>query len=407
MNNSIERLKYNLEKAEWELGGYVWDVKSLYAHFERLTDQRSARGIRYVLADMMSMVTLAKLGGEDEPHGMAQWLRERTDQIVEALGLRRSSMPHETTITRVMGKGVDVEELEGVMQAYYDDQVQSGQSVLISIDGKTLRGTIPKGQTQGVHLLAAYLPEEGLVLMEVEVESKENEIVAAPKLLRAIDLRGKVVVGDAMHTQRALSIQIVEQGGDYLWIAKGNQPETQDAIAHLFEPQSCPPATSPIPTDFQSVTTHSYGHGRWERRTLTTSAMLKDYLDWPYVQQVFKLDYQAVDPNTGQVLQETSYGLTSLAPDQADPTRLLALKRGYWAIENKLHYRKDVSFNEDRCRLKTGKAARTMAIINNLALALIDRLDFNSVPDARRRFAAKPDQALSLFFQPFANLTLQ
>ena len=135
--------------------------------------------------------------------------------------------------------------------------------------------------------------------------------------------------------------------------------------------------------------------------------MLKDYLDWPYVEQVFKLDYRALDPNTGEVQLETVYGLTSLSPDQADPARLLELKRSYWAIENKLHYRRDVSFNEDRCRLKTGKAARTMAIINNLALALIDRLDFNSVPDARRRFAAKPDQALSLFFQPFADLTLQ
>lgn len=407
MNDSLERLKYNLGKGDWEIGGDVWNVSSLYAHYERLTDQRSARGIRYVLADMMSKVTLAKLGGEDEPHGMAQWLCERADQIVEALGLSRPSMPHETTITRVMGKGVDVAELEEVMQAYYDDQVQSGQGVLISIDGKTLRGTIPKGQTQGVHLLAAYVLEEGLVLMQVEVESKENEIVAAPKLLKAVDLRGKVVVGDAMHTQRALSIQIVEQGGDYLWIAKGNQPETQEAIAHLFEPQSCPPATSPIPTDFQTVTTHSYGHGRWERRPLTSSAMLKDYLDWPYLEQVFKLDYRALDPNTGEIHQETVYGLTSLSPDQADPVRLLELKRGYWAIENKLHYRRDVSFNEDRCRLKTGHAARTMAIINNLALALIDRLDFNSVPDARRRFAAKPDQALSLLFQPFSELTLQ
>jgi len=407
MNNSIERLSDKLEKEMRAVGAYVWDISSLYAHFERLTDLRAARGIRYQLADMLSMITLAKLGGEDEPHGMAQWLSERAEQIVSELGLTRPTMPHETTITRVMGKGVDTEELEKVLQGYFDDQVQSGQSVLISIDGKTMRGTIPKGKSQGVHLLAAYLPQEGIVLMQVEVESKENEIVAAPKLLKSLDLRGKVVVGDAMQTQRALSIQIVDQGGDYLWLVKGNQPETQEAIAYLFEPQSCPPATSPIPTDFQTITTYSYGHGRQERRTLTTSAMLKDYLDWPYLEQVFKLDYRAVDFNTGEVQQETVYGLTSLSPHQADPARLLELKRGYWAIENKLHYRRDVSLNEDRCRLKTGHAPRTMAIINNLALALIDRLDFNSVPDARRRFAAKPQQALSLLFQPFSLLTLQ
>ena len=407
MNNSLDRLSDKLEQEMRTVGAYVWDINSLYAHFEGVSDLRAARGIRYDLADMLSLITLAKLGGEDEPHGMAVWLAERGSQLVAELGLARPSMPHETTITRVMGQGVDAEELEQVLQEYFDDQVQSGQSVLISIDGKTMRGTIPKGHSQGVHLLAAYLPQEGIVLMQVEVEDKENEIVAAPKLLQALDLRGKVVVGDAMQTQRALSIQIVDQGGDYLWLVKGNQPETQAAIAHLFEPQVCSPATSPIPTDFQTITRHSYGHGRQERRTLTASAMLKDYLDWPYLEQVFKLDYRAVDQTTGQVHQETVYGLTSLSPDQADPARLLDLKRGYWAIENKLHYRRDVALNEDRCRLRTGHAARTMATINNLALALIDRLDFNSVPDARRRFAAKPEQALSLLFQPFTQLTLQ
>lgn len=396
------------------VGSYVWDLSGLYAHFEQVQDLRKARGIRYRLADLLSLILLAKLGGEDEPHGMAQWLVERAGQLVEALGLPRSTMPHESRLSRVMSKGVEAADLDKILQAYLDDQVQSSQAVLVSIDGKTIRGTIPKGQSQGgVHLLAAYVPEEGVVLLQVAVEDKENEIVAAPILLKALDWRGKVVVGDAIRnypcgvqTQRQLSIQIVEQGGDYLWVAKGNQPEPQAAIAHLFEPQPCAPATSPLPTDFRTVTTYSYGHGRFEKRTLTSSAMLKDYLDWPHLEQVFKLEYKAVKLKTGEVHEQIIYGLTSLSPTEADPARLLALKRGYWGIENKLHYRRDVSLNEDRCRLKSRPAARLMAIFNNLALALIDRLDFNSVPDARRRFAAKPEQAVSLLFQPFHELTL-
>lgn len=92
------------------------------------------------------------------------------------------------------------------------------QSVLITIDGKVLRGTIPAGGTQGGHLLAAYLPEEGVVLAQVEVDSKEkeNEIKAAPKLLQQLDLRGRVVSGDVMFAQRKLSVQIMARGGDYL-----------------------------------------------------------------------------------------------------------------------------------------------------------------------------------------------
>ena len=114
---------------------------------------------------------------------------------------------------------------------------------------------------------------------------------------------------------------------------------------------------------------------------------------------MFKLDYRAVNLKTGQVQSETQYGLTSLSTAEAGPERLLALKRHYWGIENRLHYRRDVSLNEDRCRLRTGHAARTMAILNNLVLALLDRLDFQTVPDARRRFSAKPLEALKLLFQ--------
>ena len=399
MKYSTERIRFNWELQEFMLGEFVFEVNSLYAHLEQLNDQRDPRGVRYQLADALTMIILAKLGGEDEAHGISQWLQDRAEQLVEALQLKRSSMPHETTLSRIMGEAVDEVELNQQLQRYFDGQAQLSQEVVIAIDGKTMRGTIPTGQSQGVHLLAAYLPSEGLVLMQVEVESKENEIVAAPRLLKSLDLRQKVVIGDAIHTQRALSIEIIDQGGHYIWIAKDNQAQLKADIEHLFAPQQCPPATSPLPTDFQTVTTHDYGHGRYETRTLTTSSMLKDYLDWPFLQQVFKLEYQALELTTGKVMAETHYGLTSLSAKQADPEQLLQLKRHYWGIENRLHYRRDVCLNEDRCRLRRGHAAQTMAIINNLVLALIDRLDFNSVPDARRRFAAHPLEALKLFFQ--------
>ena len=132
---------------------------------------------------------------------------------------------------------------------------------------------------------------------------------------------------------------------------------------------------------------------------LTSSAMLKDFVDWPHLEQVFKLEYQSRNLKTGQTQTEIHYGLTSLPASEADPDRLLGLKRHYWAIENKLHYRRDVSLNEDRCRLRRGHAPRTMAILNNLVLAIIDRLNFKTVPDARRRFSAKPLEALHLLFQ--------
>lgn len=101
----------------------------------------------------------------------------------------------------------------------------------MALDGKTLRGTMGHGQTQGVHLLAACLPGEGAVLMQVAVDRKENEIAAAPRLLSGLDFRGKVVTGDALLSQRPLSTQIVKADGDYLWKIKYNQHSTYRAQA--------------------------------------------------------------------------------------------------------------------------------------------------------------------------------
>ena len=395
-------MKYNRSREEYKVelepiaGQMVFDVSSLYAHFKRLTDQRKARGIRYQLADGLTLITLAKLGGEDGPTGMAEWLALRAEHLVTALGLERASMPHRLTISRLLGQTVVVEEFEQVLRRYFDGQAQLSQAVVIAIDGKTLRGTIAVGQTQGLHLLAAYLPEEGLVLLEVEVETTENEIVAAPRLLRQLDLRGKVITGDARQTQRHLSIEIVSAGGDYLWLAKDNQPDLHQSIAHLFEPEPVSPGFAPTPTDFQTAVTLNKGHGRLEQRRLTSSAMLKDYLDWPYLQQVFKLERRFTNLQTGIVSTEIQYGLTSLTPTQAAPDRLLALQRTHWGIENGLHYRRDVTLKEDRCRLKIGHAARTMATLNNLVLALILRQGYHYLPQARRRYAARPLEALQL-----------
>ena len=183
MNCNTSRVEYSRELQEFMLGEYVFDLNGLYAYLEQLTDGRDPRGVRYHLADAMSLIILAKLGGEDEPRGIADWLKHRRELLVNALNLPRSSMPHAITISRILGQAVEPEELEQVLHRYFDGQAQLSQEVVIAIDGKTLRGTIPTGETQGLHLLAAYLPDEGLVLMQVEVDSQENEIVAAPRLL--------------------------------------------------------------------------------------------------------------------------------------------------------------------------------------------------------------------------------
>jgi len=375
--------------------GFVVELDSLFAALATLRDRRDARGIRYALMTALVFLVLAKICGEDHLRGIAQWVALRKEALAEALGLAKVQAPHATTYSRILNKALEIEELEGVVRRFFEEQPQQGQSVLINLDGKTMRATIAAGKTKGIHLLAAYLPQEGWVLIQVEVSSKENEIPAALRVVKQLDLRDKIVTGDALLAQRELSIAIVEAGGDYVWTVKGNQGQLQRDIETLFESEACSGGFSPCPKDFQTATTAEKGHGRLERRTLIASSMLKEYLDWPYAEQVFRLERRFVRIVDGKVMEEVSYGMTSLLREEADAARLLQLSRGHWGIENKLHYRRDDTLREDRCRLK-GQGARAMAVLNNLVLGLLRNADFETLPDARRYYAANLKDALVL-----------
>jgi predicted transposase YbfD/YdcC len=342
-------------------------------------------------------MSLAKICGEDNPSGIAEWAKHRTEFLCEGLKLERKTMPHHSTYRRIAEEVICVEELERMLSEMWSGKRFFGKQVLLAIDGKVLRGTLDEEQN-GVYLLAAYLPAEGLVLLEVEVAGKGSEIPAAPKLLKSIDLREKVVMGDAMHTQREVSIQIVEAGGDYIWLAKGNQPQIENDIRLWFEPDPSPiPGQSYLPKDFETTQTVNKGHGRLEQRTLTVSSQLQDFLDWPYLQQVFKLERKFTSLKTGKVQEQVVYGFTSLSRDDIAPPQLLTLIRSYWGIENGLHYRRDVTLHEDNTRMTKPNAGRVMACLNNLTLALlIGKLKFPFLPSARRYFAAFPSQALML-----------
>ena len=375
----------------------VFDVGSLYAHLQGLKDKRKPRGIRYPLLAVLVMMVMAKLCGEDTPSGMAEWVKHRGEQFVDFLKLKHKSMPHHSTYRRIEADVVDPQALEQVVSTVLAGRKFFGKQVLLSIDGKVLRGTLDEAQ-EGTYLLAAYLPSEGLVLMEVALDGKGCEIPGAVKLLKMVDLREKVVMGDAMHTQRAVSIQIVEAGGDYIWFAKGNQPQLEEDIRLWFEPEPDPiPGQGRVPKDFETVKETSKGHGRLEERTLTVSSQLNDFLDWPYLQQVFRLERRFLFMKTGEIQKQVVYGITSLSREEITPGKLLTLIRSYWGIENGLHYRRDVTLREDRTRMTHGNAGRVMACLNNLVIGLVSsKTQFAYLPSARRFFDAHPARAFTL-----------
>lgn len=375
--------------------GIVFEVNSLMKQLEQLPDERKARGKRHPLPQLLVMVLLAKLSGEQKPAGIAEWLRLRQRHLVKALKCKHGRTPSLNTIRRVLSQERVCQELQKVLCRFLYQEYGGQQSVLVTIDGKTLRGTIPKGKTQGVHLLAAYLPTEGVTLMQMRVANKENEIVAAPRLLAALDLKERVVCGDAMFTQRKLSVQILSQGADYIWTVKDNQLTLREEVALFFQPpRRAPGWRAPAMTEHVAKTSQ-LGHGRLETRTLRLIVDEYGYLDWPGVKQVFQLERKVTRSATGEVSTEIVHGITSLAPEQVDASQLLEWVQGYWGIENGLHYRRDVSLHEDAQRMSNPIQAEVTATLNNFIVGLVNKLGFESLASAKREFEAKVTIALA------------
>lgn len=277
-------------------------------------------------------------------------------------------------------------ELDAILRAYLHETYGGMTSRLITIDGKTMRGTIPKGLKQGVHLLAVYLPEEGIVLKQVQVGAKENEISAAATILDGIDVRGRVVCADAMQTQRKFSVDVVARGGDYILFVKDNQPTLHADVQQFFKPARRAAGWHSPSLPRTVAKTESVGHGRIERRTLTLMEDTQRFLDWPACQQIFMLERHVTNKKTLKTSIEVVYGITSCSPQHADAHQLLAWTRHYWGIENGLHYRRDVTLREDATRISNSNMATIIASINNFVVGLSLKLGFHNLAEARRHF---------------------
>jgi predicted transposase YbfD/YdcC len=307
-------------------------------------------------------------------------------------------MPHHNTIRRVFQDILDEAEFDRMAQEY-SQQEQTGEGEVLSMDGKALRGTHIAGQESSDYVLSIYNVVEQQVVAQAAVDSKENEIVAAPRALEEVSVAGKIVTGDALHTQRAISAQIVERGGDYLWPVKENQPRLHEDIQRLFAPDQPKPGFGKFTTDFLSASKVNLGHGRLEKRSIQTSALLNDYVDWPGVGQVYRLERKFSWIRQGQVYKTSSeieYGITSLSRDQASPSKVLQVRRQHWLVETGLHYRRDVTFHEDATRMTIGAAGRILATVHNLVLSLIKRAGYTNAAQARRYFEGHIAEALAL-----------
>ncbi len=173
-------------------------------------------------------------------------------------------------------------------------------------------------------------------------------------------------------------------------VVDDNQPTLKADVALLFH-------RSPGPhQDLRMVQTVSKGHGRLETRTLTASTDLKGFIDWPGAEQGLRLQRRVVSLATGEITTEIEYGVLSLRPDQLPLSTVLKRWRGHWAIENQVHWSRDVVMREDASRVRSGHAPQTFAALRNTVISLVHQAGYTSLSAARRHFALHFQEALSL-----------
>ena len=369
-------------------------VRPLIEILAEIPDFRKAKGKRHPLSSILAMACAATLCGYKSYSAMAEWGRNYGGKLVQALGFTHKKTPCASTLHTVF-RNIDKEEVESklgdwaesVMSATPDTEVPEDSLEGVSLDGKTLGGSRKQGAS-GTHLLSAVSHRLGLTLTQQAGDHSTDEMRIIHEALQNLVLEGRVFTMDALNTQRNTAETITQEGGDYVMIAKGNQPSLLDDVKTVFHG----PFSHLLHKS--SAQTLDMGHGRIEERCLTASDELSDYSDWPGLEQVFQLTRKTIIIKTEEVREETVYGVTSLTPQQADPERLLELVRCHWHIENKSHWVRDVTFSEDKSQVRCGNIPQVMAAIRNMAIGLMRWLGYTNIASACRYFAAQPWDAL-------------
>lgn len=370
-------------------------ITSLAAMFAEMIDQRKPKGVRYPFHSLLLLLSLAKFCAQDTPSEIADWVQHRSAFLQEKLGLQWKRMPSLSTWQRLIGANIDATAWEEKVGAYFQS-LRAEERQYWNLDGKVVCATRDKETGKQLHLLALQESGTNAVVAQTALRAGENEISAAHRLLEQTPLEEKIVSGDAIFAQQALARQVVEKGGDYRWKLRANQDSiyraAQAHFAHGTDKYG------------EQATSLEKGHGRIDEREILTSFRLAAAFDFPYLAQVFQITRKSEEVKTGKQSEQTIYGMTSLPVEEFGAAELLAGTRKHWSIENGLHYRRDVTFQEDAVRQTSKAGGRVLATLNNLTIGVLRQLGWENIAQARRYFNARVEEALNLLLLPLQPL---
>jgi predicted transposase YbfD/YdcC len=383
-------------------------MADLRRYLAAVPDPRRRRGIRHSIGSVLVLAAVAVAAGARSLTAIAEWAADLPHAVLSGLDVRRDPgngrcrPPTESTLRRVLAR-VDGDHLDAVLGAWIrratpdatdsdptatpdqatDPERAAPTLTAIAVDGKTVRGTVPRTGGAGVHLLAALTHHTATVVAQRLVPIGTSEIAWLPALLDPIPLAGVVVTADALHTTRAHADHLAGHGAHYVFTVKANQHRLFARLKYLPWPQD------------PCHTSDNRGHGRTEHRALTVLPAPAD-LGFPAAAQIARVTRHRTDHTTGKATAETSYLVTSLPATQASPAAIAELLRGHWQIENRLHWVRDVTYREDASRVRTGNAPRVMASLRNLAISALRLAGHTSIATGLRHMARDSNRPLRL-----------
>ena len=334
--------------------------------FVNLTDPRVDRGHNHDLLEMIFITLTATICGANSWADVERFASGKIKWFRRYIKLD-NGVPSHDTLGRVFSR-LDTGEFLAAMHHWVDQFAGSLRGKGIAIDGKVLRGSFDRAADQSpLHTMTAFATATRLVIRQMSVDDKSNEIPAVPKLLELLEIEGAVITLDAMHCQKETAQAIIERRADYILTVKGNQRRLAEAIGERFV--ACGELDYKVEGLRRHVTLEK-SHGRDERREYYCMAIDDDgiFADWPGAKTIGMIYRQREGNNAAH--DETIFFISSLPPKVK---RLSQFIRDHWKIENSEHYVLDVTFAEDASRIRRGTAPEISAAIRRMALNILQR----------------------------------
>lgn len=371
---------------------------SIGEHFNNLEDPRMERTKHHQLLDIIAITICGVICGADSWVDLEIFGRSKEEWLKRFLSLP-NGIPSHDTFGRVFAL-LDPAKFAQCFTSWVKAVSQLTQGQVIAIDGKTLRRSQDRANGKSaIHMVSAWASANHLVLGQLKVDDKSNEITAIPELLEVLELSGSIVTIDAMGCQKDIARQIVEQGADYVLALKENQGQLYREVTDTFESE-VGSAFECLQHDFYQ--TVGKGHGRIETRQcwVVSEPEVLEYLNeegaWLGLSSVAMVRSKRVVGDEESA--ESRYYISSL---KGDARQLLEATRTHWEIENCVHWVLDIAFNEDDSRVRQGHAPQNLAVVRHMALNLLkmEQTSKGGVKARRKRAGWDEDYLLKILSQ--------